>query len=186
MRVIPNRLDVLLADDDPNDILLIRRAFRRLGGVARLTVVPDGEQAVAYVLGEKHYADRASYPFPHVLVLDHRMPRLSGLGVLCWLRENPLFTNLPVLVFSLTLLPSETEAITRLQGASCVKPMDWHETLDVIVEGINRAFVLVGKKPLGIRTEAEEVRLPAVVYPPRAGAVRWIDAPQPIQVDSHS
>lgn len=140
-----NRLGVLLADDDGNDLFLIRRAFKSLGNSTLLTTVPDGEEAIAYLLGDGKYADRGRYPFPDVLVLDHRMPRLSGLGVLCWLRDDPRFAALPVLVFSLTLLPSEMEIITRLRAVSCAKPMDDTGTSLALWEGIQQAFAAVGE-----------------------------------------
>ncbi|MFO1500573.1 MAG: hypothetical protein U1G07_19685 [Verrucomicrobiota bacterium] len=112
--------------------------------LARLLVVPDGEETIRYVLGEGKYQDRTAFPHPDVLVLDHRMPRLSGLGVLCWLRDESPFVSVPVLIFSLMLLPAEAEAVSRLRGAWCAKPAGGEGTSRMIERGIEQAFAMVG------------------------------------------
>jgi CheY-like chemotaxis protein len=91
---------ILLVEDDPNDALLMRRAFRKLNLENGLQVLEDGEEAVAYLAGTRRYADRARYPFPRIVVLDLKLPRRSGLEILEWIRGNPVTRQLPVYILS--------------------------------------------------------------------------------------
>ena len=135
-------LNVLLAEDDENDVILIRRAFKHLNCLGRLVVVPDGEQVLAYFQGEGKYSDRGSWPLPGVLVLDYGMPRLSGIDVLCWLRTEPRFSKLPVVLWSGGLPPAEHRMLSGLQATSCVKSVDIKESAQLLEEAIVNAVTL--------------------------------------------
>ena len=90
---------ILLAEDDPNDVLLIQRALQRSNIVNPLQVVRDGADAVAYLNGDLQYGDRERYPLPVLLLMDLKMPRKSGLEVLEWLRQQTGgLRRLPVVV----------------------------------------------------------------------------------------
>ena len=65
----------LLVEDEPNDVFLIERAFRKCNFQHWLHAVNDGEQAVAYLGGSKEYADRQQYPIPCLMLLDLKLPR---------------------------------------------------------------------------------------------------------------
>ncbi len=80
---------ILLAEDNPDDVLIFQIAFRRATLPYDIYVVRDGEQVIAYLTGAGQYADRQRFPFPDVLVLDLKMPICSGFDVLEWLRSQP-------------------------------------------------------------------------------------------------
>lgn len=92
---------ILLVEDDSNDILFIKRAFRR-SQLDDLTiqVVRDGDEAVAYLSGKGDYADRNLYPLPGMILLDLKLPRRSGLEVLEWLRQQPVIKRIPVVILT--------------------------------------------------------------------------------------
>jgi CheY-like chemotaxis protein len=95
-----HRLRILVADDDPDDIALLKRAFIKAGISVPLHSVRDGQEAIDYLLGENGFSDRENYPFPSLLLLDIKMPRLNGFDVLSWLKSQPNLKRLPVLMFS--------------------------------------------------------------------------------------
>ena len=118
---------VLLAEDNPNDVELVRRAFREAKALNPVHAVGDGEQAIQYLAGEGKYADRAVYPFPALFLLDLKMPVKDGLEVLRWLHEHPdIPAKLPVVVFSSTELPAETQMAYAMDIQACiVKPLEY-------------------------------------------------------------
>lgn len=140
MTAIPHPLVVLLVDDDDNDVLLIRRAFSRLDNGARLIRVADGEQAIACLQGDGEYADRARWPIPHVLLLDHWMPRLGGLDVLCWIRTYPPLATIPVIIISGGLSPEQSELMQRLDATCCHKQSGLAATADAIARALASAW----------------------------------------------
>ena len=91
---------ILLAEDDPNDVLLIERAFQRTHVANSLQVVRDGEEALAYLSGQGPFADRERHPLPVLLLMDLKMPRKSGLEVLEWVRQQPGLKRLPIVVLT--------------------------------------------------------------------------------------
>jgi CheY-like chemotaxis protein len=136
-------LNVLLAEDDENDVILIRRAFKHLDCLGRLVVVSDGEQVLSYFQGEGPYSDRGLWPLPGVLVLDYGMPLLSGIDVLCWLRTEPRFSKLPVVLWSGGLPPAEQRMLSGLQATSCPKCVDLKASAGLLEEAIVNALTLI-------------------------------------------
>jgi CheY-like chemotaxis protein len=70
---------ILLVEDDPNDVLLVQRAFRKCNIVNHFNVVGEGEQAVSYLAGQGSYSNRLQFPLPGLMLLDLKLPRKSGL-----------------------------------------------------------------------------------------------------------
>ncbi|OKH16243.1 two-component system response regulator [Fischerella major NIES-592] len=91
---------ILLVEDDPNDIFLIERAFRRANLKHSIHVVKDGDEAVLFLEGQGCYIERENYPLPALILLDLKLPRRSGLEVLEWLKQQPLLKRIPVVVLT--------------------------------------------------------------------------------------
>lgn len=128
-----NRTGILLAEDDRNDVMLIERAFRKSRLPSPLTCVENGEQAVAYLKGEGQYADRAHHPLPLMLLLDLKLPRLSGHEVLAWVRAQPVLRRLPVVVLSSSRQPEDINRAYELGANSyLVKPVLFDEFAAVL------------------------------------------------------
>src|SRR5512141_1912836 len=98
---------ILLVEDDPNDVLLIQRAFQKAGLRDVLKVVGDGDQAVEYLEGKGAYADRTRFPLPYLLLLDLKMPGTNGFSVLRWVRTEPKFKRLLVVVLTSSNLQAD-------------------------------------------------------------------------------
>ena len=124
---------ILLVDDSESDIELLRQAFARAGMQRPLQVVQDGVDAMSYLLGRGEFADRDVHPMPSVLIIDVNMPRLNGLELLTWLRTQPEFSHLMVIVLT---GDSRMEAINHAYhlGANSylIKPTRHEQLLDLI------------------------------------------------------
>lgn len=94
----PSRADVLIVDDDSNDVVVALRAFRRHAMEDRVKVLGDGQAAVEYLLGAD--SGRNLTPPPKLILLDLKMPRLDGRGVLRLLRADARTRDIPVVVVS--------------------------------------------------------------------------------------
>src|SRR5687768_6946257 len=93
-------IHILHVEDDPNDALLFQHACKKAGVSFDLQAVSDGDEAIAYLRGSENFSDRREHPMPQLMLLDLKMPRLSGFEVLAWLRDNDPFQKLPVIVLT--------------------------------------------------------------------------------------
>jgi CheY-like chemotaxis protein len=91
---------ILVAEDDASDALLLKLAFRRSNITPELRFVQNGEEVIAYLLGEHPFEDRERFPLPDVLLLDLKMPRVDGYDVLEWLEHHREFKSISVGVLS--------------------------------------------------------------------------------------
>jgi CheY-like chemotaxis protein len=106
-----------VVDDQENDSILTRLGLERAGLKHPIYSVLGGLEAIAYLNGDPPYRDRGRYPLPLLVLLDIKMPRVDGFEVLRWIRQQPRFADLPVVM--LTGLEDGREANTAYQlGAS--------------------------------------------------------------------
>jgi len=108
---------VLYAEDDENDAFFMERAFARLNRPHELHVVSTGKRAMDYL------QEHATTTPPRLAILDIKMPEMSGLEVLLWLRSRPEFVGLPTVMFTSSTQQSDVE-LSRIHGANAyfVKP----------------------------------------------------------------
>ena len=114
------RLTVLIVEDDANDLLFLQGAFERSGLNADVHSVGDGEEAKDYLLANKPFDDRRAHPVPHVILLDLRLPRLSGFELLEWLGTRPELRRLAAVVLTGSAAPHEIERAFALGAQSCL------------------------------------------------------------------
>lgn len=91
---------ILIAEDDEDDAVAISSTLKKAGVKNPLIAVNDGTEVIAYLKGDKHYADRKKFPLPAVLLLDLKMPRIGGLQVLQWLAERQQVREILVIVLT--------------------------------------------------------------------------------------
>ena len=117
---------ILQVEDDPNDVLLLQRAFKKVGIDAELRVVPDGEELIRYLNGAGAFRDRARFPLPSLVLLDIKLPRSSGLDVLRWMRSQPGGWRVPVVMLTSSKQPLDVDRCYEA-GASgyIVKSIDF-------------------------------------------------------------
>lgn len=124
---------ILIAEDDDNDVFLIRRAFHQAQFENPLQVVPTGEDAIAYLRGDSHFADRSRFPIPALMLLDLKMPRKNGFEVLAWIRQRAEFNALPVVVLTSSQESADINRAYALGANSyLVKPASFLSLVDMI------------------------------------------------------
>ena len=123
---------ILLAEDREDDVLLIRKAFKKAFINNPLHVVRDGEEAIAYLKGEGKYFNRDEYPLPDLLLLDLKMPGIDGFGVLKWLRQQPGLSSTRVVVLTSSEDIHDVNIAYRLGANSfMVKPLDFENFMEM-------------------------------------------------------
>lgn len=91
---------VLIVDDDKDDLFLFERALKHESVGLTVKTVNSGTKAIAYLNGEGEYADRQKFPFPSVVFTDLKMGEVSGFDVVRFVKSNPLWSIVPLVVFS--------------------------------------------------------------------------------------
>jgi len=115
---------MLLVDDDPNDIELIQLAIQNLSFIHTLDVLTDGEQACNYLIRDPAEVDVA--PLPRFVLMDLKLPKLTGIEVLQAIRRQPLTQFLPVVIMTSSPEESDLQACYDLNVNSyVVKPLDF-------------------------------------------------------------
>lgn len=129
-------LNILLVDDNPSDLALFNRALDKTDLDICLQTLSAGQQAIDYLEAKGVYADRSSHPFPDVVVLDLKMPQVSGFDFLAWRKPSLAFSSIPVVVLSASEDPTEVQRAFEM-GANKViaKPADF-EDLKLVVREI--------------------------------------------------
>ncbi len=137
-------VSVLLVDDDPGDVLLIRDAFADHKVGNRLFVVSDGVEAMEFLRRQGRYADALR---PDLILLDLNLPRKNGQEVLEEIKGDPSLSTIPVVV--LTTSEAEEDVLRSYQlhaNAYITKPVDFAR-FSAIVHQIDEFFVGVVKLP---------------------------------------
>jgi CheY-like chemotaxis protein len=137
-------IEVLLVEDDPGDVLLIREAFDYNKVHNNLNVVSDGEQALDYLRGIGAYAGSIR---PDLVLLDLNLPRKDGREVLAEAKSDPDLRTIPIVV--LTTSEAEEDVLRSYQlhaNAYVTKPVDFQRFVS-IVRQIDDFFVSVVRLP---------------------------------------
>ncbi|MHC1764100.1 MAG: response regulator [Verrucomicrobiia bacterium] len=129
----PQKAVILIAEDDENDVFLIKRAFSQAQFDNPLQVVQNGEEAIAYLKGNPPFQDREKYPTPALLLLDLKMPRKDGFDVLTWVRDHPEFNSLSIVVLTSSQESRDVNRAYALGASSyLVKPANFISLVDMM------------------------------------------------------
>ncbi len=134
------QMPILLVEDNPADVELTLRAFRRRKLANPIVVARDGEEALDYVRRRGAFA--AGAPLPRVILLDLRLPKMDGLEVLRELKGHPVYRNISVVVLTTSGEDTDIKKSYELGAASyIVKPVEFEKFQDV-VERIDLYWIL--------------------------------------------
>ena len=139
---------ILHVEDDPNDVLLVNRAIQKSNAAMIVRSVTDGDQALAYLAGRESFADRQEYPLPHLVLLDLKMPRKSGLEVLAWLRQQPRLKRMVVVIFTSSKHDQDINRAYDLGANSyLVKPVGF-DALQETMKQVNHYWGKLNQAPI--------------------------------------
>ena len=125
--------NILLVEDDDNDIFFFRRAMKLAGWSSPVQVVQDGKQALEYLDGQGQFSCRDEFPLPSLVLLDIKLPYLSGLEILKWIREHATLKQLTVIMLTSSKEESDIERACVLgANAYVVKPTRSEDLLDLV------------------------------------------------------
>jgi two-component system response regulator len=138
---------ILLVEDNPDDEELTLLSLRRNNLGHDIVVVRDGVEALEFMAGEGQYAGRNTDAMPAVILLDLKLPKLDGLGVLKRLRADPRTRRQPVVVLTSSSQDADVIASYQLGANSYVrKPVEFSSFMDA-VGSLGLYWVLINTPP---------------------------------------
>ena len=136
---------ILIVEDDPNDVLFLKRALKKNEIHNPVYTLSDGEEAIAYLCGMGQYADRNAHPIPKMIMLDLKMPRKGGLEVLEWLQAHEEYRVIPTIILTSSKLNEDVIKAYALGANSyLVKPSNF-EDLQQMVKTAHEYWTLCTK-----------------------------------------
>lgn len=138
---------VLLVEDNVDDERLTLRALKKNNIMNEVVVACDGEEALDYLFGKNKYATRDIGQMPAVIILDLKLPKLSGLEVLKEIRDKEETRLLPVVVLTSSDDDEQVKESARLGANSFIKkPVDSSEYSEMILQ-IGMYWLLLNYTP---------------------------------------
>jgi two-component system response regulator len=139
--------EILLVEDNPDDVELTLRAFRKSKIANEVVVARDGVEALDYLFATGAHAGRDNSSLPQLVLLDLKLPRLDGLQVLERIRGNPKTKLLPVVILTSSTEPPDLLTGYTLGANSYIrKPVDFQEFL-VAVRRLGLYWLLLNQPP---------------------------------------
>jgi two-component system response regulator len=124
---------ILLVEDNPDDVELTMRAFKKNNIFNKVIVAKDGVEALDYLLGKGMYAGRDTKDMPVVVLLDLNLPKINGMEVLKTIRQNALTRLLPVVVLTSSLQEEDVVNSYKYGANSYVrKPVNFNDFIEAI------------------------------------------------------
>jgi len=119
---------ILLVEDEPAHIEIVRRNFEISRMANRLLTVEDGQAALDYLYRKDNFNDPDKFPLPDLILLDLRLPKVDGLEVLKTLKADPELSSIPVVI--LTTSSAEADLVKAYDyhaNSYLVKPVDFSQ-----------------------------------------------------------
>jgi two-component system, response regulator len=133
--MIGNEIEILLVEDNPSDVELTLRALKRNNLANQVHVARDGAEALDFIFAEGNYTERDIKKRPKVILLDLKLPKVSGLEVLQRIRSDERTKDIPVVVMTSSKeVPDISESYKLGVNSYIVKPLDFDKFVQVISE----------------------------------------------------
>lgn len=140
---------ILLADDDPDDWILVRNAMQETGIPMDLRMVVDGEELMEYLMHRGRYADQELAPEPNLILLDLNMPKKDGREALAEIKADQTLKRIPVVVFTTSREEQDILRCYELGASSYVtKPCSFGGMLEM-AKTIGKYWLQIVELPSG-------------------------------------
>ena len=149
-----NEIDILLVEDNPDDLELTLHALRREHLANNIFSVRDGEEAIEFLFCTGRFQDRNFDHPPRLVLLDLKLPKLTGLEVLKLVKEDPRTKALPVVILTSSKEERDLVASYNLGANSYIqKPVDF-DTFREIVKSTGLYWMVINQRPLANPAQA--------------------------------
>jgi len=140
--------EVLLVEDNPNDVELVLRSFKKHMLVNKIYVVKDGIEALDFIFCTGVYTSRDIRRPPKVVILDLKLPKVDGKEVLRRIKSDPRTRIIPVVIMTSSQEESDVfESYNLGANSYIVKPVDFEKFTDTIQQ-LGMYWVFVNKPPV--------------------------------------
>ena len=124
---------ILLVEDNPDDVFLTKRAFKKSNILNEMIVARDGVEALDYLFGTGAYADRDMSIMPTLILLDLRLPKLDGIDVLRRIRADESTKLIPVVILTTSKEQKDLTKSYSLGANSYIrKPVDFDQFINAV------------------------------------------------------
>jgi CheY-like chemotaxis protein len=133
MKYQSKSVTILIAEDDPDDCMLMEEVFRESGRGYNLVFVQDGVELFQYLRKQADYATSTSVRRPDLILLDLNMPRMDGLEALAEIKADPDLRSIPVVVLTISSTEEHVLRTYELGGAGfIIKPAHIDDMIEVV------------------------------------------------------
>jgi two-component system response regulator len=145
--MITNELEILLVEDNTNDAELTIRALKKNNLANKLIHVKDGEEALHFLFSEGKFSDRVSHEGPKVILLDLKMPKVTGIEVLKKIKSDERTKRIPVVVLTSSNQDPDIQTCYDLGANSyVVKPVEFDAFVKAVSE-LGMYWMILNKSP---------------------------------------
>lgn len=138
------KLTVLLVEDNPGDVFLIKKAFVKNGMDIALHVVRDGVEATRFLWRQEPYVQ---VPRPNIIILDLNLPRKDGRELLAEIKTDKDLGPIPVIVFTTSTLEDDVKTSYALHANSYVVKVSNWEDFSAIVRSVKEYWLKISRIP---------------------------------------
>lgn len=147
--------EILLIEDNPEDVELTLRAFKKYHVANKIHVVRDGEEALECLFGTGRYAQRNTCEKPRLILLDLKLPKVDGLEVLKRCKSDARTKTIPVVI--LTSSKEERDLVQSYDlgvNSYVVKPVDFPQFTEAVRQ-VGLYWMLLNQLPAVLHAEDE-------------------------------
>jgi two-component system response regulator len=149
-------VEILLVEDNPDDEWLAMRALRKHHVSNKIHVVRDGEEALDFIFCKGHYERESCAHNLRLILLDLKLPKISGLEVLEAIKSNPATRHIPVVLLTSSKEQEDMlRAYTNGANSFLNKPIAFHD-FDALIKHVGYYWINVNQTPEMLLVEPEE------------------------------